>query len=98
VASLKGGVEEEAKRVDLPLPLGSCKAVALEDRVGWETSVGWFALSEILLPASSTWKSCRQSPLGHVGPTMGGPALDRCCMVESRKAGTDVGNEGEELE
>ena len=96
---LKVGVEVEAKRVDVPgHPVGSCTAVALEDRPEWETSEGWFALNGILLPASSTWKSYRQSPLGYVEPTMGGPALYRCCMVESKKVGIDVGSKDGELE
>jgi hypothetical protein len=29
---------------------------------------------------------------------MGGPALDRCCMVESKRIETGVENEGGELE
>jgi hypothetical protein len=99
VVSSKAGVEVEAKQVDLlDLPVGSCTAVALEDGAEWETFEGWYALNEILLPASWTWDRDRQSPLGHVEPTMGGPALDRCGMVESERIGTGVENEGGELE
>jgi hypothetical protein len=55
VVSSKAGVKVEAKQVDLlGLPVGSCTAVALEDSAGWETFEGWYALNEVLLPASWT--------------------------------------------
>jgi hypothetical protein len=97
--SWRPGIEVEAKQVDLlGHPVGSCTAVAWEDRAGWETFEGYCAVNEILLPASSTWNRDDQGPLGHVESTMGGPTLDRCYMVESGRVGTDVENEGRELE
>jgi len=72
-------------------------AVAFQQNGVWMIAEGLLALSEILLPVVSTWKTIRQSPSDRCTPTMGVPfsiLLDD--KVESTKVGiAGAGNEGE---
>lgn len=96
MGSWKDGEEVAGKREGLPeLLAGSYKVAALEDKTGWATSVGLFALNGFLLPVGLTWNRYRQSPLGRPDPTMGRRALDRCGTAELTSSENVVDNEGE---
>jgi hypothetical protein len=64
----------------------------------WGKAEGSFALSEVLLPATSTWQRYRQGPSDHGGPTMSGlfPGR-RNRMVESKRVESDAADEREKL-